>query len=393
VPSVFGPILTAGVALGAAAVVVANPVVVPRADVQISAAELPATFTGDGHREAAIAMLDEDFIRAVGPEPAGSTNPLAVLTDLVRVIVADAAYLGKNAILHAFTTGARVIADPALTSTSYPYVPAGPPGAGMDPAAMAPGVLPWPTSTAPPADPGEVGPVVAQALTEILADVSHPGDVRAISAAFAAGAALATDYLPVVGAVVESVGDGIGLVIDGTVAVIAVLPRTGAVIGEGIRTVIAALPLFVPPPVLPPPVVTPAIVAPSIVAPSIVAPSIAPPVSDAVTEDPIQSSDENTGATPTTEDLDAASPLADRRTRGADDRPNADVVHDDLEAEEDVDVLPEEVEAPQEDLDVRHELADSEEPTAEDPAAPPREPAAEADEPAEAPQPTGRASR
>jgi hypothetical protein len=371
VPWAFGPILTAGVALGAAAVVVSNPVVVPRADVQISARELSATLTDDGHREAAIAMLDEDFIRAVGPEPAASTNPLAVLTDLVRVIVADAAYLGKNAILHAFTTGARVIADPALTSTSYPYVPVEPPGAAIDPAAMDPAALPWPTPTAPVADPGDLGPVVAQALTEILADVSHAGDVRAIAAAFAAGAALATEYFPVMGAVVGSVGDGIGLIIDGTVSVIAVLPRTGAVIGDGIRTVIAQLPLIAPPPIVPP---------------SIVPPSITPPVSGAVTEEPTQSSGENTRAT-ATEDLDAASPLADRRTRGAADR--ADALHEDLDAARDVDAPQDPQDVPQDaprdvPRDAPEELAESEDPAAEFPSALPLRPAAEADEPAEA---------
>jgi hypothetical protein len=376
VPWAFGPILTAGVALGAAAVVVSNPVVVPRADVQISARELSATLTDDGHREAAIAMLDEDFIRAVGPEPAASTNPLAVLTDLVRVIVADAAYLGKNAILHAFTTGARVIADPALTSTSYPYVPVEPPGAAIDPAAMDPAALPWPTPTAPVADPGDLGPVVAQALTEILADVSHAGDVRAIAAAFAAGAALATEYFPVMGAVVGSVGDGIGLIIDGTVSVIAVLPRTGAVIGDGIRTVIAQLPLIAPPPIVPP----------SIVPPSIVPPSITPPVSGAVTEEPTQSSGENTRAT-ATEDLDAASPLADRRTRGAADR--ADALHEDLDAARDVDAPQDPQDVPQDaprdvPRDAPEELAESEDPAAEFPSALPLRPAAEADEPAEA---------
>jgi hypothetical protein len=247
-------------------------------------------------------------------------------------------------------------------------------------------VLPWPTPTAPVADPGDLGPVVAQALTEILADVSHAGDVRAIAAAFAAGAALATEYFPVMGAVVGSVGDGIGLIIDGTVSVIAVLPRTGAVIGDGIRTVIAQLPLIAPPPIVPPSIVPPSIVPPSIVPPSIVPPSITPPVSGAVTEEPTQSSGENTRAT-ATEDLDAASPLADRRTRGAADR--ADALHEDLDAARDVDAPPDPQDVPQDaprdvPRDAPEELAESEDPAAEFPSALPLRPAAEADEPAEA---------
>lgn len=250
-PWAFGPILSAGVALGAAAVVVANPIVVPRADVQIAVSDLPTAVTGDGQRGAAIAMLDEDFIEAVGPGPAPSTHPLAVLTDLVRVLVADAAYLGKNAVLHAFTTGARVIAEPVLTSTSYPYVPAVP--APYGPAPYVPVVpadvaaLPWLTPTPPPVtDAGDLGPVVAQALTAILSDVADVSGVRAVAAAFAAGAALATEHLPVVGAVVEAVQQDLGQIIGNPISVLAVMPRTRESIGDGIRTVVGSLPLIGP---------------------------------------------------------------------------------------------------------------------------------------------------
>jgi hypothetical protein len=237
VPWAFGPILTAGVAIGAAAVVVANPVVVPRADIQIAVADLPSTVTGDGHGGSAVDMLDEDFIRAVGHAPADASNPFAALTDLVRVLVADAAQLGRNAILHAFATGARVIADPALTSTSYPYVPVAP----SDPAAL-PWPGPWPGPFVPGADGGNLGPVVAQALTAILADVGEGGQVRAIAAAFAAGAALATANVPVLGDVVESLGQDLVRVVSDAAAVVAWLPRPGELIGGALRAVITVLP-------------------------------------------------------------------------------------------------------------------------------------------------------
>lgn len=283
-PWAFGPILTAGVALGAATVVVANPVVVPRADMQIPVADLPVTVTGDGRHNAAVDMLDEDFIRAVGPGPTASANPLAVLTDLVRVLVADAADLGRTAILHAFATGARVIADPALTSTSYPYIPAVP----SDPAA-----LPWPGPTGPATDTGNLGPVVAQALTAILTEVGEVSHARAIVAAFAAGAALASEQVPVFG-VVESVGDDLRGVLRDTASVVVALPRPRELIGDGIRAVIKVLP-----PIEPVPIAGPHTEAP---------PSDADtPITDA--PDPSSSVD----------DSRTASPLADRRARPIDD--------------------------------------------------------------------------
>lgn len=91
-PGLLGPILTTGVVLATAAVVVANPVNAPRADVQIPAVGL-SSGSGD-----AVDMLDEDFLRAIAPEPA-STGPVAVLNELVAALVASAAYLGRNAVV------------------------------------------------------------------------------------------------------------------------------------------------------------------------------------------------------------------------------------------------------------------------------------------------------
>lgn len=308
-PWAFGPILTAGVTLGAATVVVANPVVVPRADVQIPAAHVPVTVAGVGHHGSALDMLDEDFIRAVGPGPTASANPLAALTDLARVLVADAAQMGRTAILHAFATGARVIADPVLTSTSYPYLPAAP----SDPAA-----LPWSGPTPPVADAGDLGPVVAQALTAVLADVGDVGAARAVIAAFAAGAALASEQLPVLD-VVESVQRDLRGVLLDTASVVAALPRPREVIGDGIRTAFKVLPVIVPAPIAitgfgdPPAPDTDVSVNDVSVndAPDTDAPLNDAPVSDAPADD--------SGASSGTDDLRVASPLADRRSGPVDD--------------------------------------------------------------------------
>jgi hypothetical protein len=315
VPWAFGPILTAGVTLGAATVVVANPVVVPRADVQIPAAHVPVTVAGVGHHGSAhgsaLAMLDEDFIRAVGPGPTASANPLAALTDLVRVLVADAAQMGRSAVLHAFATGARVIADPVLTSTSYPYLPAAP----SDPAA-----LPWSGPTPPVAGAGDLGPVVTQALTAILADVGDVSGARAIVSAFAAGAALASEQLPVLGVVDSVQRDLRGVLVD-TASVVAALPRPREVIGDGIRTALTVLPVIVPDPIAVPGFGDPPVPAfgdPPVPAfgdppaPETDAPVVDAPANDAPIPD---GSGESSGA----DDLRVVSPLADRRSGPVDD--------------------------------------------------------------------------
>jgi hypothetical protein len=293
-PWAFGPILTAGVTLGAATVVVANPVVVPRADVQIPAAHVPVTVAGVGHHGSALDMLDEEFIRAVGPGPTASANPLAALTDLARVLVADAAQMGRTAILHAFATGTRVIADPVLTSTSYPYLPAAP----SDPAA-----LPWSGPTPPIADAGDLGPVVAQALTAVLADVGDVSQARAVVAAFAAGAALASEQLPVLD-VVESVQRDLRGVLLDTASVVAALPRPREVIGDGIRTAVKVLPVIVPAPIAVPGFGDPPV------------PDTDAPVTDAPVSD---SPADGSGGSSDTDDLRVASPLADRRSGPVDD--------------------------------------------------------------------------
>jgi hypothetical protein len=293
-PWAFGPILTAGVTLGAATVVVANPVVVPRADVQIPAAHVPVTVAGVGHHGSALDMLDEEFIRAVGPGPTASANPLAALTDLARVLVADAAQMGRTAILHAFATGTRVIADPVLTSTSYPYLPAAP----SDPAA-----LPWSGPTPPIADADDLGPVVAQALTAVLADVGDVSEARAVVAAFAAGAALASEQLPVLD-VVESVQRDLRGVLLDTASVVAALPRPREVIGDGIRTAVKVLPVIVPAPIAVPGFGDPPV------------PDTDAPVTDAPVSD---SPADGSGASSDTDDLRVASPLADRRSGPVDD--------------------------------------------------------------------------
>lgn len=190
-PGAFGPILTTGVALSAAVVVVTNPVTAPHADVRIPAAQAQVS-TASGQ---AVDMLDEDFINAVAPGPTGSTNPLAILKDLVKVLVADAAEVGKSTVLRAFIAGASVVApnSPELTSVTLPYVV--PPAPETLPNLPDLSAMPWTAVPGPVSE--ELRPVVEQALTAIIADAGDVTDPGVIAAAFMAGAALAAEESPI----------------------------------------------------------------------------------------------------------------------------------------------------------------------------------------------------
>ena len=111
----IGPIVTTGVAMVAAGVVVANPILAPRGDVQIPAVSLSAG-TADN-------MLDQSFLDAIAPAPPQSNSPLSVLKQLVSALAADATYLGKNAIIDAFVAGVGAVTGPQLSPGTTTVVP------------------------------------------------------------------------------------------------------------------------------------------------------------------------------------------------------------------------------------------------------------------------------
>ena len=145
----------------AAGVVVANPILAPRADVQIPAVALSAG-TADS-------MLDKSFLDAIAPAAPESNSPFSVLKQLVSALAADATYIGKNAIVDAFVAGVGAVSGPDLGTVTNP--PAGPP---------APPVTPAPLVVAPPPDlstlvPALVPHVDASVLSATIANV--PSDV------------------------------------------------------------------------------------------------------------------------------------------------------------------------------------------------------------------------
>lgn len=243
----FGPILTTGVALGAAAVVVANPIVAPRADVQIPSVQLSAG-TGD-----AVGMLDQAFLDAIAPPPPESTNPFSVLKQLITSLAADATYLGKNAIVDAFVAGVAAVSDPELTAATTPYIapPAGSrelamsvlPGLDLSSIAPVPDLavaLPNPASLVDGTFVGgTLAPALASFVTTLVSDAGYVGG-EILAAAFAAGAVVVAVEPKLIGDTLTALinGDFNGAITNAVKAVIAPLGPP-AIIVNALQTVIA----------------------------------------------------------------------------------------------------------------------------------------------------------
>ena len=193
---VLGPVLTTGVALVVAGVVVANPIIAPRADVQIPAVKLSA-----GNDEAG-GMLDPAFLNAIAPGPSESDNPFEVLKQLITSFAFDATSLGKNAIVDAFVAGIAAVSEPELTATSIPYF--GPPIylppltesliPDFDLSALDPALpnLSVALSDLTPLDAASIAPEVQDFVSTLVADASYVGG-GLVAAAFAVGAVVAAE--------------------------------------------------------------------------------------------------------------------------------------------------------------------------------------------------------
>ncbi|CAN1519175.1 hypothetical protein MCEMIE22_01037 [Mycobacteriaceae bacterium] len=224
---VIGPILTTGVSLVTAGVVVANPIVAPRADVAIPAVQLSA-----GNTET-IGMLDQAFLDAIAPGPAGSSNPFSVLKDLISGLAADATSLGKDVIVDAFVAGVAAVSPPELTAASSPYVPfAATPvpdfSAITDPrdfSALVPSMADVAAAAADSSEfvANDVAPVVREFVASLAADVEFVS-TGLIEAAFAVGALVAHEPILIARTLTALVsGDLEGALANAVTAVVAPL--------------------------------------------------------------------------------------------------------------------------------------------------------------------------
>jgi hypothetical protein len=229
------------VSLVTAGVVVANPIVAPRADIAIPAVQLSA-----GNAET-IGMLDQAFLDAIAPGPAGSSNPFSVLKDLISGLAADASSMGKDVIVDAFVAGVAAVSPPELTAASSPYLSfAGAPVPGFpaitdphDLSALVPAISDVAVTVSDSREfvANDVVPVVREFVTSLAADVEYVG-TGLIEAAFAVGALVADEPILIARTLTALVnGDFEGALINAVNAVVAPLGPP-AMVYNTLRTVV-----------------------------------------------------------------------------------------------------------------------------------------------------------
>ena len=223
----LGPIVTTGVALLGAAVVVANPLVTAPHDVSVPSVRLSA---GAG---AAHGMFDKALVEAIAVDSGDSTSPVGVLKQLFAALAANAGLFGGKAVSEVFPQDPAITPPPprtAAAASNDPAVSAAPVDMNALANLMQP-VLPAPASTA-----GQIGPELQQALTVVTADTGYVG--RQVVAAAIAAAGLTVTEPALITQVVTALakGDVTGAVNKVIDAAQAALQPTSIIL-DAVRTV------------------------------------------------------------------------------------------------------------------------------------------------------------
>jgi hypothetical protein len=197
-------------------------------------------------------MLDPAFLNAIAPAPSESDNPFSFIKQLITSLATDATTVGRNAIVDAFVAGVAAVSQPELTAASAPYAappadpfPVNPPALlapiapGFDIASLNPFVPAVPTATVDPnsALAAAVAPVVREIVTSLAADVGYVGN-GLISAAFAAGALVATEPALIVDTLSALVSGDLNGVLENAVKVVVAPLGPPAILFNALRAVI-----------------------------------------------------------------------------------------------------------------------------------------------------------
>lgn len=223
----IGAILTTGVALVAATVVVANPVQVPQADVRVPAVDLSAGSA------ASSGLLDQAFLEAIAVQ---STDPAPVsaLKRMLVQIVANAALLGGKAVeevVDAHTAISAAAPAPALAAVSLPYAPVEVVPAGQVDS-IGPAHLP-----AVPDPVRDVDPVLREALSAFADDAGYVGG-QVVVAAVATAALVSSEPTLIVDTITAlAAGDSRTAVVTALTAVSAPVVAP-LIVADAVNTVV-----------------------------------------------------------------------------------------------------------------------------------------------------------
>ena len=252
-----------GVALVGAAVIIANPVVVPPADIRIPAPSLAA-----GSR---VDVLDPEFLAGIGAAAPDSTNPTAVVQQLVADLCLDATDVGQATVASAFAAGVVAANEPTLllgrsnsgATVDFPNAvystvlaataPLGPPLLLVDALRTVIDEHLSELTSLLPVDPSDVG--VAPSATALNPTVADPAPVlerlfanlskdttelggATVAAAFTAGAVAVAEPTRILGTLTAAASSDVpGALYGGVLAATAPLDPP-ALVANAVRTVI-----------------------------------------------------------------------------------------------------------------------------------------------------------
>jgi hypothetical protein len=205
------PLVTTGVALVGAAVIVANPIALPTPNVAIRADQSAA----DPHR--GLYLLDPTFLAAIAALDPQPTDPMEPVTHLLAALTNGGPPVSREAIEAAYAAGVAVVSGPTQGAASVPNLPAGV-GSSNNPLA---------------------NPTVnfQQTLAKLVEDGNAVG-AQVVAAAFAAGAVAAAMPTLLVSTVTSAAtGDLTAALYSAVSAVISPIGPPAMVV-DAVRTVI-----------------------------------------------------------------------------------------------------------------------------------------------------------
>lgn len=252
----LGPILTTGVVLCSAAVVVANPVLTQPRDISVPSVQLSVG------NAASQSTLEKSLVDAIGADSHDQAGPVSVLKQLFSTPSADAGLPAGEAVSEAVVVHNSAVLPPSSPAAS-PSQGQTPPAPGLDALAN----LLQPALAGPREVATQMAPELRQALAAANADAGYVGQ-QAIVAAIAAAGLVGTEPALVTQALTALAKGDVAAAVTKVVEAAATPLRPEPVVLESVRTLAAV----VPDTATPVPSVAAAVAAPAVAAEPAVTP-------------------------------------------------------------------------------------------------------------------------
>lgn len=255
----LGPILTTGVVLCSAAVVVANPVLTQPHDISVPSVRLSVG------NAASQSTLDKSLVDAIGADSHDQAGPVSVLNQLFSTPSADAGLPAGEAVSEAVVVHNSAVLPPSSSAAS-PSQGQTPPAPDLDALAN----LLQPVLAGPGEVTTQMAPELRQALAAANADAGYVGQ-QAIVAAIAAAGLVGTEPALVTQALTALAKGDVAAAVTKVVEAAATPLRPQSILLEPVRT-LAAERAVVADTATPVPSVAAAVAAPAVAAEPAVTP-------------------------------------------------------------------------------------------------------------------------